>query len=76
MARPPDPSASRRQFIRTATRSVVACALTAATAGLIGKHGTAGLTCINSGRCRGCSILRSCRLPAAQTAQSASGERR
>lgn len=71
----PDQDDSRRQFLRSATRGVVACGLTAVTAGLIAKHGWPELTCINSGLCADCSVLRSCKLPAARPYNQPTEER-
>ena len=76
MARAPESNTGRRQFIGAVARGAAACALTAATAVLIGKHGLDGLSCVNRGSCRDCSILRSCSLPAARQSQQAIEEPR
>ena len=65
---------ARRQFLRTAACCAGACALTAATAGLIAKAGPRGFACLDNTPCRNCSSVRSCALPAAVAARQRSKE--
>ena len=60
---------ARRQFLRTAACCAGACALTAATAGLIAKAGPQGFACLDYKPCHDCSLTRSCSLPAAVSAR-------
>ena len=60
---------ARRQFLRAAACCAGACALTAATAGLIAKAGPQGFACLDNKPCRNCSYARSCGLPAAVAAR-------
>jgi hypothetical protein len=73
--RSPNPSASRRQFLRDGLRLTILGGLAAVGGTLAGRDAArpAGQVCVSAGICRGCAVFEDCGLPSALSAKEALG---